>query len=204
MAAADAEYDREVQEAIGPRFASVAGEFGLDAWRSDGRWIAVLSDAERAKVEASWSKPRVAHYSEPARRRLWVAEAREPVPDAAAPETYRLGDVRPAGDRVYLRGAILRDGHRLRAVPVPASPDVLIEHYDAVDERAAFLLTRIAPDGTERWTATIPLRFPRTVTPAGDHLVLTGIPPGAVDHRRMLLASVRLADGAVATYAYGD
>ncbi len=197
-----AEYDRLSMETTGPRWASVAGEFGLDSWRNDGHWIAVLSDEERAKVEPSWAKPRVAKYYEPARRRLWTATARERVPDAAAVETYRLTDVRPAGERVYLRGAVLRDGYRLRAVTVPASPDVLVEHYDAIDERAAFLLTRVAPDGGERWTTTMPIRFPHTVTSAGDYVVLTGLPPGITDDRRMLLVSVRLADGVVATYAY--
>lgn len=197
-----AEYDRLSMETMGPRSASVAGEFGLDSWRNDGRWIGVLSEEERAQIDAYWSKPRVARYSEPARRRLWTADAREPVPDAAALGTTRLADVRAAGERVYLRGAVLRDGHRLRAVAVPGSPDVLIEHYDAIDERAAFLLTRVAPDGTERWTATVPLRFARTVAAAGDYVVLTGLPPGVPDDRRMLLVSVRLADGAVATYAY--
>lgn len=197
-----AEYDRRSMETMGPRSASVAGEFGLDSWRADGRWIAVLSDAERAQVDGSWSKPRVAKYYEPTRRRLWIADAREPVPDAAALGTTRLTDIRPAGDRVYLRGAVLRDGYRLRAVTVPGSPDVVIEHYDAVDERAAFLLTRVAPDGAERWTTTIPLRFARTVAAAGDYVVLTGLPPGVDDDRRLLLVSVRLADGAIATYAY--
>jgi hypothetical protein len=197
-----AEYDRLSMETTGPRSASVAGEFGLDSWRSDGRWIAVLSDDERAQIDASWSKPRVARYYEPTRRRLWIADAREPVPDAAALGTTKLANVRAAGDRVYLRGAVLRDGHRLQAVPVPGSSDVLVEHYDAIDERAAFLLTRVAPDGTERWTATIPLGFARTVAAAGDYVVLTGLPPGVTDDRRMLLVSVRLADGVVATYAY--
>ena len=197
-----AEYDRLSMEATGPRSASVAGEFGLDSWRNDGRWIAVLSDDERAQIDPYWSKPRVAKYYEPKRRRLWIADAREPVPDAAALGTTRLGDVRAAGDRVYLRGAVLRDGHRLQAVAVAGSPDVVIEHYDAIDERAAFLLTRVTPDGTERWTATIPLRFARTVEAAGDYVVLTGLPPGVTDDRRMLLVSVRLSDGAIATSAY--
>lgn len=197
-----AEYERLSMESTGPRSASVAGEFGLDSWRSDGRWIAVLSDDERAHVDAYWSKPRVAKYYEPARRRVWIGDAREPVPDAAALGTTKLADVRPTGDRVYLRGAVLRDGYRLRAVTVPGSPDVIVEHYDAIDDRAAFLLSRVTPEGTERWSATIPLRFPRTVAAAGDYVVLTGLPPGVTDDRRMLLVSVRLADGVVATYAY--
>lgn len=197
-----AEYDRLSMETTGPRSASVAGEFGLDSWRSDGRWIGVLSEEERAQIDADWSKPRVAKYYEPTRRRLWIADAREPVPDAAALGTTKLANIRAADERVYLRGAVLRDGHRVQAVTVPGSPDVLIEHYDAIDERAAFLLTRVAPDGTERWTATVPLRFARTVAAAGDYVVLTGLPPGVTDDRRMLLVSVRLADGAIATYAY--
>lgn len=197
-----AEYDRLSMETMGPRSASVAGEFGLDSWRSDGRWIAVLSDDERAQVDEFWSKPRVAKYSEPTRRRVWTADAREPVPDAAALGTTRLTDVRPAGDHTYLRGAVLRNGHRLQAVTVPGSPDVVVEHYDAIDERAAFLLTRVAPDGTERWTATMPIRFPRTVAAAGDYVVLTGLPPGVNDDRRLLLVSVRLGDGVIATYEY--
>jgi hypothetical protein len=197
-----AEYDRLSMETTGPRAASVAGEFGLDSWRNDGRWIAVLGDDERAQIDAYWSKPRVAKYYEPTRRRLWIADARVPVPDAAALGTTRLADVRAAGDRVYLRGAVLRDGHRVQAVAVPGSPDVLIEHYDAIDERAAFLLTRVGIDGTERWTTTVPLRFARTVAGAGDYVVMTGLPPGANDYRRLLLVSVRLADGAIATYAY--
>lgn len=197
-----AEYDRLSMETMGPRSATVAGEFGLDSWRNDGRWIAVLGDDERAQVDAHWAKPRVAKYYEPTRRRLWIADAREPVPDAAALGTARLADIRTAGDRVYLRGAVLRDGHRVQAVAVPGSPDVVIEHYDAIDERAAFLLTRVGIDGTERWTTTVPLRFARTVTAAGDYVVLTGLPPGGNDDRRLLLVSVRLADGAIATYAY--
>ena len=91
--------------------------------------------------------PRVASWSSPERRRLWLADATTRVSDAMDADTFALADVRPAGDRVYLRGAVLRDGHQLRAVTVPGSPDVLIEHYDAIDDRAAFALTRVAPDG---------------------------------------------------------
>lgn len=197
-----ADYDRRVAEMMGPRAASVAGEFGLDSWRSDGRWIGILSDAEQKEVEPSWSRPRVTQYSHPERRRVWVGDASQRRPDAIALDTFTLADVHPAGDRIYLRGAVLRDGSALRAVTIPGSPDVLVEHYTAVDASAAFRLTRLDPAGEERWTITVPVRFPRTVAAAGDYVVLTGLPPGVADERRMLLVSVRLADGVVATYAY--
>lgn len=197
-----ADYNRQVMEMTGPREASVAGEFGLDSWRSDSRWLGVLSDAERAKVEQSWAQPRVTQYWSPERRRLWLGDASQPWPDALHLDTFRLTDVRPAGERIYLRGAVLRDGHRLRAVTIPGSPDVVLEHYSAIDASADLHLTRVTPAGEERWTVTVPLRFARTVAAAGDYVVLTGLPPGVTDERRMLLVSVRLADGVITTYAY--
>jgi hypothetical protein len=199
-----AEYDRRMMEVTGPRWASVAGEFGFDSWRNGVRWIGVLSDAEHAKLERSWTHPRVVSWSSPERRRLWLADATTRASEAIDVDTFLLTDVRPAGERVYLRGAVLRDGQQARPVPVPGSPDVLIQHFDAVDDRAAFALTRVAPDGAERWTTAIPVRFPRTVAAAGDYVVLTGLPLGNTDERRLVLVSVRLADGVVATYAYDE
>jgi hypothetical protein len=113
-----------------------------------------------------------------------------------------LTNLRPVGDKEYLRGALLRDGALRVPVAIPNAPDVLIEHYTAIDGTGQSMLTRVAPDGSERWTTTLPLAFPRTVAAIGGHVALTGFAPGVSDDRKLQLVSVRLEDGAVSTYAF--
>jgi hypothetical protein len=197
-----AEYEQQKDLVSGPRSATIPGEYGLDSWRAGERWIGLLTDTEQARYSRSWARPQSAALADPVRRRIWLAAAGQPVEHPLELGAVALTDMRPAGDQDYLRGGVLRDGVARRAVTIPSSPDVLIEHYTAVDATASVQLTRITPDGTERWTATLPLALPRTVAAAGDYVVLTGFAPGVSDDRKMRLVSVRLADGAIGTYAY--
>lgn len=195
-----ADYDRDMAEATGPREATQPGEFGLDSWRNDTQWLGLLSDADAKEMSRRWARPRHPWSGSSERRRFWIATATTPAGEN--PEGFTLVDLRAVGTREYLRGGILRDGFRLRAVAIPASPDVVVEHYTTIDATAVTLLTRVTPGGDERWTATLPLHLPRTVTAIGDHVALTGFAPGVSDDRKLQLVSVRLSDGAVTTFAY--
>ncbi|MEO7435970.1 MAG: hypothetical protein ABI080_10825, partial [Candidatus Binatia bacterium] len=189
------EYERDMAEATGPREANQPGEFGLDSWRNDAQWLGLLSDADAKEMSRRWARPRHPLSGSSERRRFWIATATTPAGES--PEGFTLVDLRAVGPREYLRGGILRDGFRLRAVTIPASADVVVEHYTTIDATAVTLLTRVTPGGDERWTATLPLHLPRTVAAIGDHVALTGFAPGVSDDRRLQLVSVRLSDGAV-------
>jgi hypothetical protein len=82
------------------------------------------------------------------------------------------------------------------------SPDLIVEHYSAIDDSAQMLLTRVTPTGEERWTATLPLKLPNTIHAADNHVAFRGLPPGSTFIHRAQLVCVNLRDGSFSTFSF--
>ncbi len=197
MSRAMREWSARMDESTATTFAQMPGEYGLDSWRNAADWIGILSDAEQRGYSRNWERPRRQSNVNPERRKLWSA--------ALSAETNgesQLGEMRTLGDKTYLRGGFLRDGKRLRPVQLKDSPDLLVEHYSAIDDSGQMLLTRITPSGEERWTARLPLKLPNTISATDEYVAFRGLPPGSDYLHRAQLVCVKLSDGSFATYSF--
>ena len=191
------EWSARHDESTATTFAQLPGEYGLDSWRSADQWLGVLSDAEQRRYSRHWDRPRQHGSADPERRKIWTA----PV-TATTPRSSRLGEMRALRNDTYLRGGFLRDGRRLRPVQENDSPDLFVEHYSAVDDSGQMLLTRITPEGEERWTAMLPIKLPNTVCATDEYVAFRGLPPRTEFLHRAQLVCLRLSDGSFRSFPF--
>ncbi len=198
------EWERSVQEwgartdeGTATTVAQLPGEFGLDSWRSGERWFGILSAGEQRQYARSWDRPRRHESVDPERRKVWTA----PVTDSG-PGRSQLGEMQAVRDNTYLRGGFLRDGKRMRPVQAKGSPDLIIEHYTAIDDSAQMLLTRITPEGEVRWSTILPIKLPNTVCATDEYVAFRGLPPRTASLQRAQLVSVKLSDGSFRAFEY--
>jgi hypothetical protein len=191
-------------EALANTLGYQPGDYGLSSIVQGETWFGIFSDGERRSVSSSWSYPGKSNGVNHERRKLWTAPAIA-TPQSKTRGSVDLGEIRSLAEgRTYLRGGFLRDGARLRPVQEHGSPDLFIEHYSAIDASAQMLLTRISPSAEERWTATLPLKFPRKVCATEHHVAFAGLPPGTDFIHKAQLVSVDLRDGTVRTFAFNS
>ena len=191
------EWSARMDESTATTFAQQPGEYGLDSWRDGERWLGLLSDAERQNYSQRWDRPSRQNNVDPQRRKIWTAPAR-----TREDGESELGEMRALTEKAYLRGGFLRHGRKLRPVQPKDSPDLLVEHYSAIDDSAQVLLTRVTPAGEERWTATLPLKLPNTIHATDEYVAFRGLPPGTAFIHRAQLVCVKLSDGSFSTFSF--
>jgi hypothetical protein len=191
------EWSVRMAESTASSVAQMPGEFGLDSWRSGDRWFGMLSVAEQRQYSRNWESPGKHTSVDPERRKLWTAT----VTDTGSRRS-QLGEMQAVRDNTYLRGGFLRDGRRLRIVQAKGSPDLIVEHYTAVDDSAQMLLTRITPEGEVRWSAILPIKLPNTICATDEYVAFRGLPPRITFLHRAKLICVKLSDGSFRTFEY--
>ena len=191
------EWNVRMEEGTASLVAQLPGEFGLDSWRSGDRWFGMLSIAEQRQYSRSWENPGRHSSVDPERRKLWTA----PVRDTSSRRS-QLGEMQAVRDNTFLRGVFLRDGKRLRIVQAKDSPDLIVEHYSAVDDSAQMLLTRITPEGEVRWTTILPIKLPNVICATDEYVAFRGLPPRINFLHRAQLVCVKLSDGSFRTFSY--
>lgn len=53
-------------------------------------------------------------------------------------------------------------------------PDLIVEHYAAVDDSAQMLLTRMTPEGEVRWCTLLPIKLPNTISATDEYVAFRG------------------------------
>ena len=191
------EWSARMDEGMATIAAQLPGEYALDSWRAGEKWFGILSVGEQRAYSRNWDRPRRNASPDPERRKVWTAAVTD-----IGPARSQLGEMRALRDDTYLRGGFLRDGRRSRPVQAKGSPDLIVEHYTAVDESAQMLLTRITPEGEVRWSTALPIKLPNTISATDEHVAFRGLPPRINYLHRAQLVCVNLSDGSFRTFDY--
>lgn len=129
----------------------------------DGRWVGLFSEREAADAAddgfgSNFKNPdRVHDEGASARRRFWLAGVGK-TRRFSEGEHDRIQALTPlAGDAVYLQGGLLKSPGQREPMHPGADGGAIVVHRTRTDDAGTLVLTRVRPDFSPRWSATLPI-----------------------------------------------